>query len=286
MKFLGGLGNQMFQYAFYKSLSECYSNVKADLSDFHSYDLHYGFELDKVFYIQLKKASNFESKLLDKHGSNNNWYYRKLRRISGLKKAYYHEKTEFNFDPQIYSEGDKSVRYFWGYWQCEKYFETIKDSLVSDFTFTKPLDDENKAILQEIESCNSVSIHIRRGDYVNHPLLGNITTLEYYQTAISIIKTTIENPVFFVFSNDIEWCKETLKEDGFKFINNNTNAQSYVDMQLMSRCKHNIIANSSFSWWAAWLNQNPNKIIISPKKWTNNPEYTYHGLILDSWIKI
>ncbi len=124
------------------------------------------------------------------------------------------------------------------------------------------------------------------GDYVNHPIHGGICTMDYYQQAIDIMKSKIVNPKFFIFSNDIEWCHSHLKLADAVYITGNKGENSYRDMQLMSMCKHNIIANSSFSWWGAWLNNNPDKIVIAPAKWFNDPKINTRDLIPDDWIKI
>ena len=131
-------------------------------------------------------------------------------------------------------------------------------------------------ILNEIENSNSISIHIRRGDYMspeNYNMYGCIATPTYYKKAIKVIEEKVENPTFFVFSNDMDWVKKNIQINSRVFyIDINSGNGSYKDMQLMSNCKHNIIANSSFSWWGAWLNENKNKIVIAPKKWINRED--------------
>jgi hypothetical protein len=282
VKILGGLGNQMFQYAFYLSLANRFKQVKADISRFESYSLHNGFELEKVFDIEVKKASSFFIKIFDQ--TNNTWKYRKLRRITGAKNAICDEKKEFVFEKDLFNNA-KNLMYN-GYWQNEKYFIEISDKIRSAFTFRKPLGAQNLKISNLIQNTESVSLHVRRGDYVGHILLGDICDLSYYENAISLINSKVTKPIFFVFSNDIEWCKQNLKIEPSNYISWNQGSDSYIDMQLMSLCKHNIIANSSFSWWAAWLNNNQNKIVIAPKSWTNDPNYDDSDICPESWIKI
>lgn len=282
VRFLGGLGNQMFQYAFYKALQQRFPNVKADLQGFSDYGLHNGFELDRIFSIRLSSISLFRSNLYQIH--NKKWIYRKLRRILNLRKIYQEENHLFAYNPKIMTN-PKSA-YYWGYWQNIQYFQDISKELRADFKFSNPLDDKNQEASDSIQNSNSISIHIRRGDYLTDPLLGGLCDLEYYQKAITYIQSQVSSPKYFIFSNDIEWCRQNLSITNCEFISWNTSTLSYIDMQLMSQCKHNIIANSSFSWWAAWLNQNDNNIVICPKKWVNDPKLDTSGLIPETWIAI
>ena len=266
IQFLGGLGNQMFQYALYKALQKKHPNVKADLHGYRNYALHNGFELENIFNIKLNKISPFTKNLYNKH--NRKWLYRKLRRVLNLRNAYQEEKSLFAFDPSILA--DPKSRFYWGYWQNLQYFEAIAEELKIDFEFKQELTGENQQILEQIKQTDSVSIHVRRGDYLKDPLLGGLCGPEYYQTAINYMQANVASPVFFVFSDDIAWCQKHLTLEQAKFITWNKGTDSYIDMQLMSACKHNIIANSSFSWWAAWLNPNVAKMVIYPKKWVND----------------
>ena len=283
VSFLGGLGNQMFQYSFYKFLGHYFQDVKADLSGFTDYSLHNGYELDRIFNIKMEEPSLLERKLYNH--TNREWLVRKLRRIYRLKNAYYEEQKPFEFDDSI-TKDNSSLRY-WGYWQNHKYTEPIQDILRNDFRFVKPLAGKNLNISYELENQNSIGIHIRRGDYVSHPLFENIGSIEYYANAIHYLKSTVTDAQFYIFSNDIDWCKRNISEKNSTFVNWNLGIDSYLDMQLMSLCKHNIISNSSFSWWAAWLNENPGKIVISPSKWVNDPNINYgRGIIPQNWITV
>lgn len=282
VRFLGGLGNQMFQYAFYKSLERKFDAVRADLTEFEAYGLHNGFELERVFPIDLDKAPPFLVKLYDPRYRS--WWIRKLRRVARLKDAYYEEKMLFRFDSGLFE--DNSNRLYWGYWQNERYFDAVGDALRQDFQFKLPLGERNKSVLQQIQSGNSVSIHVRRGDYLNNELLGGICDEAYYQRAIQTIQERTKDPEFFVFSNDMAWCESHLNLPQAHFIAWNQGDQSYIDMQLMSHCKHNIIANSSFSWWSAWLNSNTDKIVIAPTGWTNDPANSISDIIPSQWITL
>ena len=177
-----------------------------------------------------------------------------------------------------------------GFWQSDKYFLKYESEIRKDFSFPSFTDRVNINLLSEIINSNSVSIHIRRGDYIqmnsaieSHPLC----SIKYYQSAISKIKEIIEKPKFYFFSDDIEWVKnQFFSVENAIFVNHNKGKDSYKDMQLMANCKHNIIANSSFSWWGAWLNPNPKKIVIAPKNWFKDTSIDTSDLIPSTWIRL
>jgi hypothetical protein len=287
IKVIGGLGNQMFQYAFYLSIKQHFptENVLIDNSLFASYSLHNGFELPNVFNVVPEYADTKNIKKLSRYSSN---YYisRILRHILPQKKTEYIESVYFLFDPKVFYK--KFDAYYDGYWQNENYFNQIENKVRRNFIFKKELDKRNQNLVNLIQKENSVSIHIRRGDYVNHKIFGGICDLNYYKNAIRFICEKIDQPVFYIFSNNIEWCNENLatllKGHCYSFVNWNNSTNSYIDMQLMSNCKYNIIANSSFSWWAAWLNNYKGKIVIAPQKWAH---VKYADKIqLSTWILI
>lgn len=282
IRFLGGLGNQMFQYAFYKSMEKIDPNVKVDLINYKIDKSHNGYELEDIFNLKIKKASSFTAAIYDIE--NRKSLPRKIRKYLNLGRFYRAEQKYFTFDPSfLLSSG---TGYYYGFWQNEQYFLNIANEIRKDFIF-KPLKDQtNIDTLQKINRTASVSIHVRRGDYIDHPSLGGLCGISYYQDAIQLIKMRIDNPIFFVFSNDIDWCKENLPIENAEYISWNKGKSSYIDMQLMSSCKHNIIANSSFSWWAAWLNNNPDKIVIGPKKWLQEESYDTSTLLPQGWIRL
>lgn len=282
VRFLGGLGNQMFQYAFYKSLEKEFKKTKADLHAFKGYTLHNGYELERIFGINLSKVPAFLVNIYDPE--HQKWHHRRLRKILKLRKAYYYENPIFSYDETIYH--DTSNKLYWGYWQNPSYFSNFREELLMDFTFKQQLNQINQKTLFQISESNSVAVHIRRGDYLYNDLLGNICDLNYFKQAIELIENSVVKPSFFVFSDDIPWCKEKLSINNGTYIDWNGNADSYIDMQLMSNCKHNIISNSSFSWWGAWLNTNINKIVVAPKKWVNDKTLDTSGVIPNEWIKL
>ncbi len=282
VKFIGGLGNQMFQFAFYKALQEKGHSVRADLTAFNNYSLHNGFELEDVFAIKLKPVSPFFIYLFD--DSFREWKYRKLRRIFNLKHAYQEEQNLFTYE-EVYLTDNKSKMYS-GYWENENYFSAVSTQLKADFKFKHPLAGQNLVTLNQIKNSNSIGIHVRRGDYLVDPLLGGLCDENYYQKAIDLMLVKISSPNFFVFSDDIDWCKNVLQIPEPTFISGNKGKNSYIDMPLMSNCKHHIIANSSFSWWSAWLASHMEQIVIAPKVWTNDPSHLHGDMIPNKWIKL
>ena len=288
IKIGGGLGNQIFYYAFYKKLKNLGYEVYVDISEMELYNLHNGYELEQVFRLdilkipqeqKIKELTLIERKFLNR-------IYIKLKKIIYIlsKRVYIEKWGEISFPK--HNKKNKNI-YCLGAFQSEKYFYDIRDIIRQELEFPIIKDELNKKIEKEIRNSNSVSIHIRRGDYLNDKGLGGLAPLKYYQNAIEYIKSKINNPCFFIFSNDIEWCKQNLDLENCYYIDWNKGKESYRDMQLMSLCKHNIIPNSSFSWWGAWLNNNPDKIVIAPEKWFNDcVKMDYSNVVPETWIKI
>ena len=255
IKLQGGLGNQMFQYAFAKSL-ENNRKIKFDISSYKNDYFHREYKLD-FFNTSIEKATLSEIKKIRGYEGFFRIVLKKIGFVLSRPKSFYQEQNTFDYCKDI----EKYHRYFDGFWQNEKYFIDIREILLRDFT---PISITNKAqhYLSKI-NYQSVSIHIRRSDYLKLRHIYCICDLDYYTEAMNLMRKTIENPIFFVFSDDITWCKNNLDGE-FIFIEETTDID---DMFLMSKCSHNIIANSTFSWWGAWLNNNPNKQVIAPKKW-------------------
>jgi hypothetical protein len=210
-----------------------------------------------------------------------------------LKKKIFHTyqthiiEKNYNFDPDILNL--KNNVYLDGYWQSDKYFSDIETIIRNDFSFRDEPTETNRRMLDHISSCESVSVHIRRGDYVTLPeanAFHGLCSLSYYQSAVGLLAGQLEKPVFFVFSDDIAWAKENLTF-GFKahFMDHNGPERGDEDLRLMSACHHHIIANSSFSWWGAWLCANPEKIVCAPRKWFNKDIDTPDNLPA-SWLKL
>lgn len=295
---IGGLGNQMFQCAFAIALREKWKEeVKVDTHHynyifskyFHGNNFyHNGYEVDKIFKnLGLQKATVWDIIKVSYYVPNF-----VLSRI--VRKIFPQRKTECvqtALDAFKYSDKPLTCsryQYFEGYWMCASYFTFCREHIQKAFTFPNFTTDENMYYATQLSKENSVTIHIRRGDYLGSSNVANICTLGYYRKAIMEVKRIINNPVFFVFSNDQEWCMENLKDElggsDVHFVTNNKGCQSYRDMQLMSLARCNILANSSFSWWGAFLNVRPNQIVFVPQKWMNDRDTD--GMYLNNWKKI
>ncbi|MEO6316834.1 MAG: alpha-1,2-fucosyltransferase [Chitinophagaceae bacterium] len=286
----GGLGNQMFQYALYLAFKSRDATVKLSLSDFLYQYHHNGFNLYTAFDLQLPLSSKVTSNLL----KDGELFYKNrlgsavLRRVIPLYKktryTAYREKKEFQYDADLFNQQSKLLM---GTWQVVDYFKDISDAVYRAFTFRAPVDAENLALAEKIRNSNAVSVHVRRGDYQgtgwekSHHVIKDTT---YYKNALAHIDSNIENPVYFVFSDNISWVKENINLPSCTYIHHNKGKNSYLDMYLMSLCKHNIIANSTFSWWGAWLNRNTEKIVIMPNRWLNNIDCP--GIFPQDWIKL
>ncbi len=277
VKVQGGLGNQLFQYAFYKALQKYNSNKDIYLDKslyetdtFRKYGLdHFNTQINIATEKQIKKIKN-------------NKGFRIFFRL-----FYKNFKTGLFgiYQPEVFEE--KRHVYYQGYFQTEKYFSDIKEEIIKDLQLKNPINDTNKKMIELMTSCNSVSLHIRRGDYVELEDIHGLCNLDYYNNALKIIKEKVKNPKIFVFSDDLKWCKENLNKDiPMTFVDINDDSTNYLDLNLMRNCKHNIIANSTFSWWGAWLNTNQNKIVIAPKIWHKKYQHKFKDIIPESWIRL
>lgn len=271
----GGLGNQMFQYAFYLYLKQHMTSSKTlslDTSNFLLFPQHNGYELDRIFGIKGTVPLSFRN--IARIGRWFNWsVYRTERKyLKYLRKRYglIREKTEFGYDASMVDQSGCFV----GYWQHHDYLDSIREELQHVFVFPDLTDARDLDMACLMEQSNSVSIHIRRGDYLlsKNSALHVIKGLDYYHHAIERMRRLVDNPTFFIFSDDPEWVKENLSLDQAHYINWHKQDTSYIDMQLMSLCKHNIIANSTFSFWGAWLNANKGKVVMAPQFWYDRVE--------------
>ncbi len=298
VKFQGGLGNQISQYAFCRRLQHYYPEavIKADL-DFYIYNHdHQGFELDKVFAgILLERASvkdilKVTGKISASVYSTKRCCRRAIRGINRFLPTKDENRLRQNTitkypEENIYWNLDlKQDWYLDGYWHSYNYNE-IMDELREELNFVRLIDEKNKSCERRIlEDENSVSIHIRRGDYVDS--IYDIVDVDYYSRAVQIINSQISDPKFYLFSDEIGDAEKLLNEIGglrkVECVSWNSAKNSYYDMYLMSLCKHNIIANSTFSYWAAQLNKNKNKIVIWPKLQTTERE----SWDVEGWVKI
>lgn len=291
VKITGGLGNQMFQYAAGRRLSNYHkTELKLDISHYQSQNEELitkrSFRLND-FNIVGKIAENFELREY-KHFLESRFKVSinkvLARCYPGNQRKYIYQR-KFNFHSSFLSLPDNV--YLDGYWQSERYFADIKNIIVCEFTLRKAIGEEYVHLLKLIQESNSVAIHIRRDDYVqeskNNLFLEPCSTA-YYFDAITEINKLVERPRFFLFSDDVEWVEGNLKiKENDIIASKFTDGNELADFILMSSCKHYIIANSSFSWWAAWLGKNPDKIIYAPKRWYKNNQIDTKYLIPDKW---
>lgn len=285
---IGGIGNQMFQYAVARRLSHIHHTpLKLDITSYGSYKLR-KFELDK-FNISAQIATRKEIEKFIKIPKNifEKIIFNLIPSVQKRSKFYYEEKF-YHFDKDVLYLPDDV--YLSGYWQSEKYFLDIEDIIRKELTVKYQPDKNNQDQLKQINSTNSVGVHIRQGDFVLDEAtksLHGLYGMDYLQNAIFLMSSQISHPYFYVFSDDIDWARKNLKITyPVKFVDINIGKKDYEDLRLMSNCKHNIIVNSTFGWWGAWLNKNKSKIVITPKNWYKNGPTDTYDLIPESWIKI
>ena len=280
----------MFQYAFGRSIASSKGvPLVLDVSDYEDYKLHNGFELNDVFEIKAPLMdANALRNTLGWRGTGN--IYRQLvrKRYKWLRGRSIFVEPHFHYCPDAFNVPSKC--YLSGHWQSEKYFESNRDEIREDFNFKNKPSHENLSAISLITNSQSISVHIRRGDYINDSKTSKVhgtCTVDYYRESMELLALKISNPRFFIFSDDSEWAKSNIKGNcQMTFVDHNIGRESYNDMLLMSRCKHNILSNSTFSWWGAWLNNNPNKTVIAPRRWFATKNYNTADLLPDSWVVV
>lgn len=257
--FNSGLGNQIFQYMFCQYLRKNGANVYGYYNK-RWLKQHNGLEIHKVFDCCLP-PDNLKSRLVS-------FLCRCLHRFDTAGRFF---SSDFNYNPN-------SI-YYSGYWQDRRFFSMIKKPNYRNFVLCK----QNAEMRYLMINCNSVSVHIRRGDYLNSKVMKNLCDTDYYKRAIALIDSQIDNPVYFVFSDDIAWAKEQIQATKVYFIDWNNGSNSYLDMYLMSQCKAHVIANSSFSFWGALLAEK-NSLTVYPSLWFNGKKTP--DIAPDDWVKI
>lgn len=291
VKLMGGLGNQMFQYAAGRHLSHLLgTELKLDISEFENDPLR-NYALG-AFNIVEHFASPEE--VLSLTNEKRHMVARLAKRLlpSFLISQPTHIKERYShFDKSILALSDNV--YLNGYWQSEKYFLDVADIIRKEFTVKFQQTGKNFERAKVITSCEAVSIHVRRGDYItdeHRNKTHGVCSAEYYLRCVDNVKQYIENPVFFVFSDEPDWVRENLNLPyRMTIVDHNSEEQSFEDLRLMSQCKHHIIANSSFSWWGAWLNQHSGKVVLAPRQWfckERQASRNMNDLLPDSWIKL
>lgn len=283
---LGGLGNQMFEYAMYLALKDAHpqEDIKVCTRSFCGYGLHNGLEIQKIFGVELPEASLWElTKVAYPFFNYKTWQV--MRHFLPVRKSMTRGGFDIPFDFSQVTREDSC--YYEGYWQNEKNFRHIREKILKAYTFPELEDGKNKTLVERLKTANAVSCHIRRGDYLKEPSMC-VCTPSYYARAIAEMNEKANPDLYVIFSDDIQWCKENLcgliGNSDVVFVDWNKGEQSFRDIQLMTICKHNITANSSFSWWGAWLNQNEDKVVIAPEAFTIN--IPKNDPICEGWKKV
>jgi hypothetical protein len=288
VKITGGLGNQLFQYSFGKHLAQkLNTKVLFDIQTNKSFKDFTPRKIELTFFeCQIEIVSKKDKKKMKffSYGIMERIERTIAKKYPHYFKTYFVEQATHEI---LNSNQLKDNCYFDGYWQSYKYLVPIESILHNELKLKYPLQLKMNDFLNEITNSQSVSIHIRRSDYItikqNFDRFG-ICSKKYYENAILYIKKYFADPIFYIFSDDLDWVKENFIGSQYIFITDNKPAE---DLYLMSKCKHNIIANSTFSWWGAWLNQNPEKIVIAPKQWYKGKlNETLKDLIPPEWIRI
>ena len=291
IRLTGGLGNQLFQYAAGRRLAQVHGvELKLDITGFSNpnYRTKRHYELAPFNVVQAFATEDEISKLIQPQPRLLTRLFQRISRNGErLPKSHVNEQ-HFHFDSRILELPDGV--YMDGYWQSERYFADTAELIRKEVTFREPPSGRNAELGREITDCQAVSMHVRRGDYVHDEMthvVHGTCGLDYYARAVDYIASRINIPVFFVFSDDPAWVREHLKLSyPMQIIDYNGPERGYEDMRLMSLCSHHIIANSSFSWWGAWLNPRQDKIVIAPKRWFNNSDADTSDLCPDSWVRL
>jgi hypothetical protein len=279
VRLIGGLGNQLFQYAVGRRLAhDRRLPLKLDISGFDTYTLHaYGLQR---FSMRPEIAKP------DEVSAFVNRRFGRLRNLVPFRHRSVVIERHFHFDPDVLRTTRRNI-YLDGYWQSEKYFDAIGDILRDELKVAEAPDEANRRMAREIINANAVSLHIRRGDYVSNSETRDfhgVVPLSYYRDSAAEIAGEVAGAHFFIFSDDPEWVSQHLElAHPMTIVRHNGADRNYEDLRLMSLCRHHVIANSSFSWWGAWLGTNEGKIVIAPSKWLNDPRLKTDDVIPAEW---
>ena len=302
LRLMGGMGNQMFQFAMARAL--CHrtgaeltidASLMADNESVNSQGISLRTYALDVFGL--------EADLCEKQFGKKILFTRKQDRVKRFGATFFCKATNLFSDRWIAGiverkkvGFDKSLLklprnvFLQGYFPSYRYFEDCQKLIRDEFSFRSKPDASNQQLMDFMASTNSVSLHVRRGDYISNQNTNDkfgVCSLGYYKKAIDYIEEKIENPRYFIFTNDLDYARENMEVDkSAVFVSGNTGHKSFEDMRLMSHCKHNIIANSSFSWWAAWLNNNPHKIVIAPSPVFDKLDIKDKDFFPAEWIKL
>ena len=273
---IGGLGNQLFQYATgLAAARRTGTELRIAIDMFEDYQLHQGFELTRVFAVAPIAANAAEMRVC-----LGPWRSKQARRLLGRFRPGTLREGSVVVQPTVtYWPGIREVgpmTYLQGYWQSERFFDDAVEEVRTALHFRSPPSEANVHWIRRIESCNSVGLHVRRGDYITNGKNRSIYAVcppEYYRGAVDHVLQRHPDARFFIFSDEPGWARQLFDDQSgiMEVVDHNRGSESYNDLRLMSRCRHNIIANSTFSWWAAWLLERPGKLIVAPQRWLRSP---------------
>jgi glycosyl transferase family 11 len=283
---MGGLGNQMFQYALGRCLAIRHrETLRLDLSLYQGRPLR-SFELDH-YAVKYRKATLCDLGRFVNLGSRVRILSAPWRLLDRGRCRVVHERF-FHFDPTVLESGNHVL--LEGYWQSASYFESIASDLRKELTPTAALEEAEAALAARIAAANAVAIHVRGGDYLSDPAANRTLGAcppEYYRAALAHVRDRIQNPTVFVFSDDPARARSVIPVDaGITFVEGGMESRAWVDQHLMSRCRHQVIANSTFSWWAAWLNPFAGKIVVAPREWFRNGASDTRDLFPPNWVTL
>lgn len=292
-----GLGNQMFEYAFYLAMKQKYPDTIISTYLFQRRSDHNGLEINSLFQIAWDEDRRWDFMvrfcrkcyyLSRSKGLTALCAHIALKVLDALHMGLCIEKPEIPYRQSDYV-WKNHYRIFWGGWMSEQWFASVKDRIRQDFTFDlSRCSQQTRMLLEKLSqhTAETVAIHIRRGDYLQNPQYLDICDKTYYKEAIKFMEERFSAIYYYIFSDDTDWCKSNLPLplENITYVDWNQGSDSWQDMLLMSHCRNNIIANSSFSWWAAWLNANPDKIVVCPRKYSRTENLA--NVMPENWIKI
>jgi hypothetical protein len=284
----GGLGNQMFQYAFGRAMAEklgtgLYLDCSLLLDRARGDQIYRNYDLG---IFQVRTDFTFNPKLLSKIFAFKYSVVGQLLRKWVAHDQAYVKETHFHVVHELIDNPIDNALYD-GWWQSPRYFENVSDRIRNDFQLKNPVLSKSAALLHEISSINSVCLNVRRTDFIKNPTL-NTTNLEYFKTAVKEMTDLTQEPKFFIFSDDIAWCEQNLRLDApMQIVTHDHKGDRFGNyFKLMMSCKNYIIPNSTFAWWAVWLNGTEGKIVIAPKIWFNDQNIDSSDLVPQHWLRI
>lgn len=286
----GGLGNQLFQYAAGRALA--LRRGEPLLLDASFYVGH----PDRIYMLDhfctvAQPAPRRAVRRLARQGYGRyvDALVRRARPLLGDTPAIVRERAPFHYDPELLTRLPAET-YLVGYWQNEGYFRDVAAQIRAELALRHPPGGSNAEALAAIAGCTAVSLHVRRGDYVTNKAANAVHGVcppDYYRRAVALIAGRVADPHFFVFSDDVPWVRANLPIGGpVTYLDHNGPDAAHEDLRLMRACKHHIIANSTFSWWGAWLSDQPGKIVVAPRRWMNDPGYDAADLVPADWLRL